>query len=285
MHVSLRRERLRKHLAGGECVRPASVFDPVSARIADSLGFEFGMLGGSVASAVILGAPDLAVVTLTELADQCRRIARASDISLIVDADNGYGNALSVMRTVEELDDAGVSGMTIEDTALPQNYGRQGSEELISVEEMTGKLRAAVRARRDPATVLIGRTHALAATSLDDAVERVKAIDATGVDAVFLLGVKSLDQLEATRTATALPFVLGTTPAALDNAALAGYGAKIALRGHWTFNAAVKAIHDSLKHQAEGGDLAEASATHASPELMAIATGAALYDTWRSDYL
>ena len=200
MHLSLRRERLRKHLAGGECVRPASVFDPVSARIADSLGFEFGMLGGSVASAVILGAPDLAVVTLTELADQCRRIARASDISLVVDADNGYGNALSVMRTVEELEDAGVSGMTIEDTALPQSYGRQGSEELISVEEMTGKLRAAVRARRDPATVLIGRTHALAATSLDDAVERVKAIDATGVDAVFLLGVKSLDQLEAART-------------------------------------------------------------------------------------
>ena len=126
MHVSLRRERLRKHLAGSECVRPASVFDPVSARIADSLGFEFGMLGGSVASAVILGAPDLAVVTLTELADQCRRIARASDISLVVDADNGYGNALSVMRTVEELEDAGVSGMTIEDTALPQSYGRQG---------------------------------------------------------------------------------------------------------------------------------------------------------------
>ena len=176
MQVSARRQRLRRQFASDECIRPASVFDPVSARIADALGFEFGMLGGSIASAAILGAPDLAVMTLTELADQCHRITRACDLSLIVDADNGYGNALSVMRTIHELETAGVAGMTIEDTVLPQPYGRQGREQLISIDEMVGKLRAAVSARNDPSTVILGRTHALNATNLEDALERVPGV-------------------------------------------------------------------------------------------------------------
>ena len=148
MNASERRQRLKRHFAGNECIRPASVFDPISARIATDLGFEFAMLGGSIASHTVLGAPDLAVITLTELADQCRRITRASELSLIVDADNGYGNALSVMRTIEELEVAGVAGMTIEDTILPQRFGHQGQEELIPIEEMTGKLRRASHRNR-----------------------------------------------------------------------------------------------------------------------------------------
>jgi len=142
MRITERRQRVRDHFAGNECIRPASVFDPVSARIATNLGFEFGMLGGSVASTTVLGAPDLAVITLSELAEQCRRITRASDLSLIVDSDHGYGNALSVMRTIDELETAGVAGMTIEDTILPRRFGHQGDEELIPIDEMTGKLRA-----------------------------------------------------------------------------------------------------------------------------------------------
>ena len=173
MHVTDRRRRLRDYLQREGCIRPASVFDPVSSRTAYALGFEVGMLGGSIASAVILGAPDVAVMTLTELADQVRRITRASDISQMIDADNGYGNALNVMRTVRELEDAGASGMTIEDTSLPSRYGAGGKEELIPLDEMTGKLRAAVAARQDDATVILGRTHAINATSLDDALERV----------------------------------------------------------------------------------------------------------------
>jgi carboxyvinyl-carboxyphosphonate phosphorylmutase len=285
MQFSDRRNRLRTQLAASDCIRPASVFDPVSARIAEALGFEFGMLGGSIASAAVLGAPDLAVLTLTELAEQCRHITRASDISMIIDADHGYGNALSVMRTVRELEDAGVSGMTIEDTVLPQRYGHQGVEELVPLDEMTAKLRAAVGARQDPSTVIIGRTHTMNTMGLDDAVARVRAFDGTGVDAVFVLGIRSTDQLEAVRAATTLPIVLGTTPAALDNATLATYGVRIALRGHGTFNAAVKAVYDSLKHQAEGGEPAEVSDTFASAEVMGIATGSATYEGWRADYL
>lgn len=285
MNPTERRQRLRAHLAGNTCVRPASIFDPISSRIAAHLGFEFGMLGGSIASHTVLGAPDLAVITLTELAEQCRRITRASDISLVVDADHGYGTALSVRRTIDELETAGVAGMTIEDTLLPQPYGAQGKEQLITIDEILGKLRAAVSARQDPATVIIGRTHSLSATNLADCVERVKAFDGTGVDAIFLLGVKELAQLEAVRKVTSLPFVLGTVAESLTNEALADYGVKIALRGHGTFNAAVKAIYDSLKHQAEGGQPSEVEHTIADSDLMNIAIGAGDYKRWREDYL
>ena len=124
MTITEQRQRYREVLDGNECVHPASVFDPISGRIAQDLGFRVAMFAGSIASATVLGAPDLVVLTLSELADQIRRIMRAADIPLMVDADHGYGNALSVIRTVQELEHAGVSGMTIEDTQLPPPYGR-----------------------------------------------------------------------------------------------------------------------------------------------------------------
>ena len=109
MLLSERRQRYRRVLAGDSCVYPASVFDAMSARMAESLGYEVGMLAGSIASAAVLGAPDLVVLTLTEFAEQIRRVTRAGSLSLMVDADHGYGNALNVMRTVEELETAGVA--------------------------------------------------------------------------------------------------------------------------------------------------------------------------------
>ena len=126
MLLSERRKRYRQVLEGNACVHPASVFDAMSARIATSLGFEVGMFAGSIGSGTVLGAPDLVVLTLTEFAEQIRRIARGSDLPLMVDADHGYGNALNVMRTVEELETSGVAALTIEDTVLPIPFGGQG---------------------------------------------------------------------------------------------------------------------------------------------------------------
>ena len=102
-----RRQRFREILAGDKCVHPGSVYDPISARIAEDLGFEIGMFAGSIASMTVLGAPDLLVLTLSEFSDQCLRINRAGNLPLMVDADHGYGNALNVRRTVEELETAG----------------------------------------------------------------------------------------------------------------------------------------------------------------------------------
>ena len=112
MNHTEQRKRLRALMAGSKCLSPASVFDPLSARVAEAVGYEIGMLAGSVASNTTLAAPDLIVLTLTEFADQIRRIMRVSKLSLIVDADHGYGNALNVMRTVQELEHAGVSALS-----------------------------------------------------------------------------------------------------------------------------------------------------------------------------
>src|SRR5881227_3962154 len=144
-----RREALRSILSGSACIRAGSVYDPVSIRIAEDLGFELGMFGGSVASLTVLGDPDITLITLTELAEQIRRMSRASSLPVLVDADHGYGNALNVRRTVQELETAGAAGLTIEDTLLPQAYGAQGPQ-LISIEEGVGKMKAALDARGDP---------------------------------------------------------------------------------------------------------------------------------------
>ena len=125
MHWTDRRERYRQTIAGTACIHPASVHDAISARIAEELGFEVGMFAGSIASFTVLGAPDLIVLTLTEFAAQAYRINRAGKLPLMVDADHGYGNALNVMRTVQELETAGVAALMIEDTLLPRAFGEK----------------------------------------------------------------------------------------------------------------------------------------------------------------
>src|SRR3954470_1823082 len=161
MHWTKRREAFRAVLAGDRCIFPGSVFDPVSARIAEDLGFEIGMFAGSIASLTVLGAPDLIVLTLSEFAQQALRINRAGNLPLLVDADHGYGNALNVKRTVEELETAGVAALTIEDTALPAAYGKAGKLTLISLDEGVGKMRAALAGPKDPTLIVAARTSAM----------------------------------------------------------------------------------------------------------------------------
>jgi carboxyvinyl-carboxyphosphonate phosphorylmutase len=241
-----RRSALRAILTGSACVRPASVYDAISIRIADDLGFPFGMFGGSVASLAILGDPDIALITLTELAEQVRRMTRAAALPVVVDADHGYGNALNVRRTVEELEAAGAAGLTIEDTLLPQAYG-EAKPQLVSGEEGLGKIKAALDARRDPNLVIFGRTGACSISSLDDAIERALAYEAAGVDALFFTGVKTRAQLEAISAATTLPLALGSPPAELgDFDHLAGRRVRIAVQGHAPIAAATEAVFKTL---------------------------------------
>src|SRR5213076_982315 len=157
MTFQKRRDALRLILSGSSCIRPGSVYDAISIRIAEDLGFEVGMFGGSVASLAVLGDPDVTLITLTELAEQMRRMSRASSLPVLIDADHGYGNALNVRRTVQDLETAGVAGLTIEDTLLPQAFG-VGEPQLISLEEGVGKMKAALDGRGDPALVIMGRT-------------------------------------------------------------------------------------------------------------------------------
>ena len=279
-----RRERYRAVIEGERCIHPGSVYDPISARIAEDLGFEVGMLGGSIASMAVLGAPDLIVMTLTEFAGQVYRICRAGDLALMCDADHGYGNALNVMRTVEELEAAGVSGLTIEDTELPPLYGAEGPR-LLSLEEGVGKMKAALAARGDPRLAIVGRTSAATIADMDDAMRRIAAYQEAGVDAVFLTGIRTRVQVERIRATVGIPVILGAAgPEIADLDYLAGNGVRICLQGHQPFMAAVEAVHASLKALREGTPPAELKGV-ASPELMQRVTRDEDYERWTKDFL
>src|SRR3954454_16491189 len=262
-----RRENLRAILSGSACIRPGSVYDAISIRIAEDLGFEVGMFGGSVASLAVLGDPDITLITLTELAEQMRRMSRAAALPVLVDADHGYGNALNVRRTVQELEAAGAAGLTIEDTVLPQAYGETRTQ-LISLEEGLGKMQAALDARSDPSLVIVGRTGAAAVTSLDDAIARARAYQASGVDALFFTGVKTRVDLEAIAAATTLPIVLGgPTEEMADWDFLGQQRVRIAVQGHAPIAAATQAVFETLKAVREGA-VPKALQGLASSELM-----------------
>jgi carboxyvinyl-carboxyphosphonate phosphorylmutase len=252
MSFSKRREALRAVLLASKCLRPGSVYDAISMRIAEDLGFEVGMFGGSTASLAVLGDPDIALITLTELAEQMRRMSRAAALPVLVDADHGYGNALNVRRTVQELETAGAAGLTIEDTLLPQAYG-QARTQIISLEEGVGKMKAALDARSDPALVIVGRTGAAAVTSIDDVVTRAKAYETTGVDALMFTGLKTRADLQALASATTLPVVLGgPTDEMTDWDFLSAQRVRIAVQGHAPIAAATQAVFETLKAVREG---------------------------------
>lgn len=247
-----RREKLRSILSGDTCVHPGSVYDAISIRIAEDLGFPLGMFGGSVASLAVLGDPDVTLITLTELAEQMRRMSRASVLPVLVDADHGYGNALNVRRTVQELETAGAAGLTIEDTLLPAAFG-EAKAQLVSLEEGVGKMKAALGGRSDPSLVIMGRTGAAVITSIEDAVRRARAYEAAGVDALFFTGIKSRAELEAVASATRLPIVLGGAPEELSGLDfLASQRVRIALQGHAPIAAATQAVYETQKALREG---------------------------------
>jgi carboxyvinyl-carboxyphosphonate phosphorylmutase len=284
MHWTDRRRRFRTLLAGERCIHPGSVFDPISARIAEDLGFELGMFAGSTASLTVLGAPDLIVLTLSEFAGQAYRINRAGNLPLMVDADHGYGNALNAKRTVEELETAGVCGLSLEDTDLPTPYGT-AKPRLTSIAEGVGKMKAALAGRQDPALCIAGRTSAISISGLDDAIARGKAYEAAGVDALFFVGVKTRAELDAISAATKLPLILGGGTPELSNLAYLGARrVRVALQGHQPFAAAVKAIHDTLKALRDGTPPSKLQGV-ADAELMKRVTRDADYTKWTKDFL
>ncbi|WDH55595.1 oxaloacetate decarboxylase [Pseudomonas chlororaphis] len=270
-HQDLRRS-FRELIASDSCFHTASVFDPMSARIAADLGFEVGILGGSVASLQVLAAPDFALITLSEFAEQATRIGRVAQLPVIADADHGYGNALNVMRTVVELERAGVAALTIEDTLLPAQFGRK-STDLISVVEGVGKIRAALEARVDPELAIIARTNA-AILPIQEIISRTQQYERAGADGICMVGIKDFEQLEQISEHLSVPLMLVTygNPALRDDARLAQLGAKIIVDGHAAYFAAIKATYDCLREQrqifTQASDLSatELAHTYTQPE-------------------
>jgi carboxyvinyl-carboxyphosphonate phosphorylmutase len=221
----------------------------MSARIAADLGFEVGILGGSVASLQVLAAPDFALITLSEFVEQATRIGRVAQLPFIADADHGYGNALNVMRTVEELERAGVAALTIEDTLLPAQFGRK-STDLITIEEGIGKVRAALEARVDPELSIIARTNA-GVLPVQDIIERTQAYEKAGADGICIVGIRDFEHLEQISEKLSVPLMLVTygNPKLNDSQRLADLGVRIIVAGHAAYFASIKATYDSLRAQ------------------------------------
>ncbi len=269
--MSLARERFRSVLSRPDCTLAANIFDPLSARIAHMLGYEVCVLSGSVGKVANLGVPDIVLSNMSDVVDHCRRITRIADVSLMVDAEDGFGNAVNVARTVREMEAAGVSGIEIEDNFVPRRFN-VANPGLVSKEEQVGKLESAVAARTDPSTVIVARSASLALCSLDEAVDRIGAYAQTGAEALMLTGLQSREQLEAVHQATSLPLCVLSPPADIrnDDAFLAANGVKILMLGNPTFAVAVKAIYDGLKHLKDGGALEELNPKQASPDLLRL---------------
>lgn len=243
------RNDFRALLQSGQCYYTASTFDPMSARIAADLGFEVGILGGSVASLQVLAAPDFALITLSEFTEQATRIGRVARLPIIADADHGYGNALNVIRTITELERAGVAALTIEDTLLPAKYGHK-STDLIPLEEAVGKIKAALDSRIDPAMCIFARTNA-GQLSVGETIERVTAYESLGVDGICMVGIRDFDHLEEISRHVSVPLMLVTydNPELNDRVRLAKNGVRIVVNGHAAYFAAIKATYDCLREQ------------------------------------
>jgi carboxyvinyl-carboxyphosphonate phosphorylmutase len=257
MHASARRERLRRVLEGDETVILPAVFDAISARVVEMAGFDLALLSGSVSAATLRGVPDLILVTMTEVAHLAKRVVEATSLSLFVDADHGFGNALNAMRCVRELEAAGVAALTLEDTDLPRPYAATGPS-AISIKEMCGKLKAAVTAREDPALVIIGRTDTLRYRGLDEALERARAYQETGVDAIFVAGAQKREELEAVRAAISLPLIGSGLPQPENGTSglqiLQELGYRLTLMSTMPFRVAIQAMHEAVTYLKEHGE-------------------------------
>lgn len=185
---------LKKILLKKGIIKVPGIFDAFTAEIAENVGFEAVYMTGSGTSTAKLGKPDIGLLTMTEMVENAQRITSAVEIPLISDADTGYGNAINVMRTVQEFERAGVSAIHLEDQEMPKKCGHMEGKKLITAEEMVGKIRAAVESRKSPDFIIIARTDARAGLGLDEAIKRGKMYREAGADMIFPEALKSKEE-------------------------------------------------------------------------------------------
>ncbi len=195
--------RLRALLAAPEVVVMPGIYDAVSARLASAHGFGAVVAGGNAATGTLLGAPDLGQLGMRDYADHYARLAAASDVPLLADADTGFGGVHNVVQTVRAFERAGAAGLFIEDQSFPKRCGYLAGKSVIPAQDQVAKLVAALDARRDPAFVICARTDALAVEGLDGAIDRAGRYRDAGVDMVFVQGADTVETL--TKVCQAVP--------------------------------------------------------------------------------
>lgn len=189
------RARLRELLAQPGPLLAPGAYDALSARLVEQAGFDAVYMTGFGTTASLIGRPDVGLLTGAEMVDNARRIVAAVDVPVVADADTGYGNAINVLRTVQLYEQAGVAGIQLEDQVMPKKCGHMSGKALIGTDEMVGKIRAAVEARRDPDLVVIARTDAVAVGGLEEAIGRARAFAEAGADLLFVEAPTSEDDI------------------------------------------------------------------------------------------
>ncbi len=251
--------RFRRTLSETGIVAAPGAPDALTARMVQAAGFGAVYMTGLGATAVRVGQPDLSILTQTEMADHARSMVRAVDIPVIADADTGYGGPLNMRRTVQEYVQAGAAAMHIEDQISPKRCGQLSGVRLVDRDEGVLRLKAAVEARADTGSdiVLIGRTDALQPEGLSAALDRAKAYHDTGVDFVFVDGVKTRAEVEGIAAGVDAPKVVsivdGTDAAQLTLDDLEGLGFSVALYAVTTLFSAAAAVGSALAHLREQG--------------------------------
>jgi methylisocitrate lyase len=205
-----KRAELRATLASGALLRFPGAFNPLSAKLIENKEFEGVYISGAVIAAD-LGLPDIGLTTLSEVAARARQISRMTDLPTLVDADTGFGEAMNVARTVQELEDAGVSGLHIEDQVNPKRCGHLDGKQVVDESTALQRIRAAVDARRDPDLLIMARTDIRGVEGMDAAIDRIKALVDAGADAVFPEAMASLAEFEAVREAVEVPILANMT--------------------------------------------------------------------------
>lgn len=251
--------KLRELLAGDQIVMAPGAYDAWSARMIEMAGFPAIYMTGYGVSASVLGRPDIGLITMQEMAEAAKNICNCTSIPVIADADNGYGNALNVIRTVQEYEMAGVAGIQIEDQVMPKRCGHMEGKQLIPKEEMVAKIRAAVYARKNPDTVIVVRTDAVAVNGYDDAIDRAIAYKEAGADVIFVEAMETREQVENAAAKIGAPLLAnmvenGKTP--VDTAEnLFKMGFRIVIYPGTPIFTITKALKDMLAELKEKQDL------------------------------
>jgi 2-methylisocitrate lyase-like PEP mutase family enzyme len=258
---------LRRLLSAPEMVVAPFVYDCLQAKIAERTGFQAVYMTG-FGTAAARGFPDLGLLTMSEMVQNARAIAHAVNIPVICDADTGYGNPINVWRTVREYEDAGAAALHIEDQVWPKKCGFLAGKQVIPLEEMVPKIRAACDARRDLDFVIIARTDALAVNGWDDVVRRCTAYRQAGADLIFVDGIRTVDDLKdyASKLAT-LPLLYNG--ALLRIPELSRYGFKLNIHTS-SLMAAYVQFRDALRELKETGSLDLPITGHLFAELIEL---------------
>ncbi|MBU3994307.1 MAG: methylisocitrate lyase [Actinobacteria bacterium] len=205
-----KRARFREELASGKLLRVPGAFNPLSAKLIEQKGFDGVYISGAVLSAD-LGLPDIGLTTLTEVAGRGAQIARVTELPTLIDADTGFGEPMNAARTVQEIENAGISGLHIEDQINPKRCGHLDGKEVVSLDIAARRIRAAVDGRRDPNFLIMARTDVRAVDGLAAAQDRAKALVDAGADAIFPEAMRSLEEFAAIRAAVDVPVLANMT--------------------------------------------------------------------------